>query len=969
MIYSKNQFLTLALLTTLVGCSAGVDEKKAVSGPSEEAMVVTLSGNPKTRKSGDVDNGKSIGSDLNLEACLVDSSNNKKIVNQEVTLISNGKVTTNKTDSKGCLYWTEFQDINYENENNTKTYETLIKVNDRLNTKVVFTFNSVTEDFTDCKNNKSVACEKSKSQVTPESTAKSFKKKVDTLALSRIQFSFGAITKVRRSDDKNVHYNTSFSSCIAEVKNKKRLENVELEVSIVNKENGDNYKKIISTDGNGCFAGNYPSKFAQYDYSHWMKNKYKVTVLEGALAGESITKNMLINPWEKSSNLFAKDAQFYSPAENPIKKPAQLRLDGVMYIFVGNNVANFEVDNNMGLTLSKTYQVVLNPSTDVGHRFSKDFIKYPRITYNGKFKLSFMILAPKTDQMEINVDNRHQFDYITGASKVVEINNGKINSLIDLKFKATDLPRLATRAVSVFKLEPLDPSIGLQPTIVTGFFKAKLAWIKTNVLQNEALNVDLNDKGYGVKGETQRVNEKSYQSNIISKKEEIRESYSKDNVDTSKFEKMENFKRPINLLQKKLSDNEISFNKYINKLFDKLNAPVYEKGNFQSKGVGLKVFKRHLKKNVERVEFFDDLKTLSFDKSVKITEKDLEYVLNPANRNAVMTEDMKKEVCKAGFNVNGKVEHKVLGIFTAKLPIYKECLKNPTKFFKINSFRHLSKIKETLPKFSNGMVLSLGSRFATNVGQGETVFKSVRTGIDMAVKVPFGDFLGLGLRLFDVSYGKSWNDFQNSSVGDYASTNKSASVEKFVIGVKGIYDRCVLVRGKTFKYINPEYQAYISSSMMIGMMPQKYLEDRADVQFYVCGEQKEEEFVESWYYIQSYLNSSSLLRDIHGPTEVKLMKVLRGEKVFRRMYDALVDDTKTYLFKKEVSIDTPEVRLLGKWGHLLDDEFVTKEVCEEKLDKESGDMVKNCTLDNIDEDQAMGLLKSHVEGTFPGTIE
>ncbi len=966
MIYSKNQLLTLAVLASLWGCSAGVDEKKSSDAPVAESMNVELSAKVKTVTDDGTDQGDVVAKSLSMKACLKDPTTGKAIPYESFSLSGKAKATSNKTDSNGCVYWTVLQDVDYAKGSNTKVYNTEIKVNDRLVKSVKYAYNSVNNDFSNCEKENSQLCEVSinsnKAALNGDTPS--------VLELSRISFSYDGDTKERRSDVKNVDYDTFFSSCLSEVKTGKKLRNTELEVSVVNKENGDSYKDVITTSNAGCYEGTFPAKYAQYDYSHWMKNVYTVKVLEGPLAGQVVSRSMFINPWERSAKLFAKDGRFLkAPKVNPIKKPAQLRLDGVMYIFVGNNVANFKVDNNLGLSVTKTYQVVLKPSTDRGHRFSKDSAKYPPIKYNGKFKLSFMILAPKGDQMELNVNNRNQFDYITGAERVVDINNGTINSLIDLEFKATDLPRLATRAVSVFKLEPLDKSIGLQPTIVTGFFKAKLAWIKTNVLQNDALNVDLNQKGFGTVGETKRNNLEAYTNAVIGKKEEIRKSLETGKVDTSSFNKVENMKRPINLLKNGLTQDEVSFNKFINDLFDYQSRPVYEKVGSDSRGVGLKIFKKHLKKEIKDIEIFDNVKDLAYSKRIKITEEDIALALQPPRGKKFLSKNMIAEICKAGFNVNGKVEMKVFGIFSKLLPVYKECINDPAKYFDINSFRHMSEVTKTTPMFSNGLVLSMGSRFATNIGHSETVYKSIRTGMDMSVKIPLGDFLGLGLRLFDVSYGKSWNDSESTNTGDYVSTNKSASVEKFVINVEGMYDRCVLVRGKEFKYVNPEYYAYMSSPMLTLNAPMKYLTDRANVQFYVCGEQKAEEYIESWYYIQSYLNSSALLRDVHGPTEVKLMKVLRGEKVFRRMYDALVDDTKTYLIKKEVAIDTPEVRLLSKWDQLLDAEFVSKEVCLNAQAKEGEESVRQCTLDNISDEDALRVLKSHVEGTFPGTIE
>lgn len=188
--------------------------------------------------------------------------------------------------------------------------------------------------------------------------------------------------------------------------------------------------------------------------------------------GETTSRIFYVNPWEQERNLFGMDSKNKTPEENPKKVYNKFHIDGVMYIQIGNDIENFKVNNYLRLTISKSYQIVLNPKINRGHLFNNKTRRYAKVR-NSKFRLSFIVLAPNKADIELTHKNFHKFKYITNAESVIDVKDRTINSLINLPIKLTDLPKLATRTVSVFKLKPLSDT-GLRETLITGFFKAKI---------------------------------------------------------------------------------------------------------------------------------------------------------------------------------------------------------------------------------------------------------------------------------------------------------------------------------------------------------------------------------------------------------------------------------------------------------------------------------------------------------------
>ena len=113
--------------------------------------------------------------------------------------------------------------------------------------------------------------------------------------------------------------------------------------------------------------------------------------------------------------------------------------------------------------------------------------------------------------------------------------------------------------------------------------------------------------------------------------------------------------------------------------------------------------------------------------------------------------------------------------------------------------------------------------------------------------------------------------------------------------------------------------------------------------YYVCDKKDNHTFTETWHYIQDYVPSLSLLRDPFGPTEIKLIKVFRGNSTLNQLKKVFEDETKTYLFTKENNTVTPDIKLYENWGHLL------KEPAPPAV--------------------ANKLLINNFEGSFPGTVQ
>ncbi len=898
-------FLVSTILLSLIGCSAGVDKKDVnnVRTSSLFADKVNIISKNTLRASSAIDSLIE-SKQYTLQACLKEGSGKKVLAYQNAIAKTNGQEVKTKTDQNGCLTWDINPKYDYQNKNTCRLYSTQILLTDSsYSTKVNYSVDINTDQFSDrrysqgCKNN-----------------VDHLERKDDHngLVFTKLIMKYDSNPKNQRSDTKHLHYNISYSACIKHELSSAKIKNTPVKVEIFNKETKAKHTMLRNTDHDGCINWKYGTKFEQHKYSHWMDNQFKVTTLDNKnLNNASVSRQVFINPWEGRSDLFFIDSTKSYPDENKLKQNSRFHLDGVMYILVGNDVQNFQVDPYLGLTMKKTYQVVLKPRIDRIQLFTEGAPQREWVK-DGKFKLSFMLLSPKEGDIEIDQNNFTNFKFITGAQKTVEIRGGVINSLINLPIKITDIPKLATRALSVFKLEPLE-DIGLRPVIVTGYFKAKLPWIKTNVMPADALTYTAKD----------------HIRNMSTKLSETDRNIMEGKLDDGKFNKIEDIVTTGLFSKEEVQDfrEKIDFKDYVESLFISLDEKIKQSSkDFPFERTPKQIFVEHLKK----VNPDFKINTVKNDEDIRLTAQDFSDIFKD-QKNPVYSEKVIEKICKAAFPSKKEIASFSSYAITKAHPQYKPCLKEPSKFFHIKPYRHLVKLKESKPDYSSRWNVGISARISDGTGKSYDRYFSIRHGMDGAMKMPLGDFFTLGFRLFDISYSQSWRNYTRSSHDQSIGANKNLIVEKYKIDLKGTFDQCLLINGKEYNHI-PNNSNYLPEVVKV----------RTPLNHYICGGEKNESLSENWYFVRPNF-PRALLTDTEGPTEIDLMKIMRGYSSYQKLETALRDETKEFVLqdlRKNYSLDD---HIFDAWGHLLDGNFTPEETSEN--------------------------LSRFTEGSFPGTIE
>lgn len=931
MTYSRRLISLLILPLVIASCSFGVKDKEA---SATNALQISSFRKMSSQQLVSAESGLNQEAQdirFTLMACLKDPTGVRSLKAKQVSI--SGIKEALSTDASGCVTWSEVRRLDYAKTITCKEFSrTLTLPEEKSSVNIKYSLDPSDLSFNNMIHAGSKGCQ------TTDNSALTKNDLDSKLILDEVKMTIKArATKEKRSDTKYQEYQFEFGSCIYAKRTNKALRNRALDLRFFNPEINEEQFVEVTTDHKGCFKYRLKSKYEQHNYSHWMNSQMSAVVKEGPLKGEGIETTLLLNPWDRD----LVDSRFGKSEENPVKEMSKFQIDGVMYILIGNNVNNFTVNKHLNLTIAKTYQIVLNPRIDRGHRFNTP--RFERLE-QGRFKLKFMLLAPNHAEMEIDESNFDDFTFITGAEKEVEVINGTINTLIDLPIKVADLPRMALRTVSIFKLEPIDEEIGLKSRVVTGFFKAKIPWIKTNVMSNEALNTNEKDsKMSRYTPETHKSTTTKVNSSILEGK-----------IDAGDFFDVEGM---VDVEKSEEDTRKTQFKNYVEYLFENLNYFKDQRAYASRfKPSSLEIYSTQMQKENKNFTHIDikeaqkllgttnlENRVIHIAKQLKASGK-LNLLSN--GKTVEQVNSFKRQLCKAAL---GKKNITEAGAFygTRDTKDFINCIKNPLDYMGIEVKRHVDTVKDVNPKYSNGFNFSVGSRFSIYKGSSETEYTSIRSGIDAAVKIPFGEFFGLGVRLFDVSKGINYNQYENQSFGDDVSESKSIGVEKFVVDVTAKYNHCLLLKSKEYKNVTTRTRGYNYGSSYSGNKAKTF--DGKDI--YFCSRPFQDTIEESWYYLQSFTSGTSYFRDSFGPTEIKLIKVIRGYRNYLKFRDVLRDEGKELLYVDSTGFETPDNKIYKNWKHLVNNEE-SKTEDENELKSEFVDLV----IDNV-------------EGSFPGTIE
>lgn len=926
----------------LSGCKSDVKDKSSQSAKNELTVESLRIENRQSIRETNALSSTITKKYYSIKACLAENALGQKLDRRKVTT-SGTPLRNSMTDTSGCIFWDLTFDFDYTGVGRCKVLRQEIAIpGAQLKSVLNYAIDTVTDEITDLSRGKGCTV------YEEENISADVKDDGGELILDRVKLYYVGNQNLKRSDIKYLNYNTSVESCIRARVTNLPLANTGIKITITDKQ-GLHEPIILNdrTNEDGCFRNQYVSPYEQFKWSHWLKKDFNIEVTSGPLVHKRVGTLLYINPYETNRLLFGFDANWDKvPEENPLKEYKRIHIDGVMYVQIGNDQQEFKVNDFLGLTISKSYQVVLNPRLDMGHRFTEGHPRYIRM-HDGQFRLKFMLLAPNKADIDINENNYQDYTYITGAEKVVTLRDGVINSRINIPVRLSDLPRLATRAVTVVKLEPIN-DVGLRETLVTGYFKAKIAWIKTNVFQSEDLKTSEQELEDNFLSHLDREARKQYES--------LKEANDPDIRDFAPQEgQVISFNKEAEQDLKKLE-----YKRYIEGLFSQIssytNENIYGNPKIFEEDTPKGIFVRHLEHaypniKVARTNFEGHSGFVNSDLSFP---KGLVNKLYNENRARKLKEDDKYlqallvSLCRDAFPAPEKEDGFWTSIFGhPENPEYNRCKRHPKQFFDHKFIMHAQKIDRSATKNSNGLRIFVSSRFSTQSSEAETEYLSKRVGADAGLKLPLGEFFGLGVKLFDISYTWSESESYSQANSDDVGFSKEIIGESFTIEVEGTFEKCMLVRGK--EYLPAEALRTMGMAAGLGGAPillprqMNQYNKKLDKNYYVCDKPEKMTIDEKWYYIQDYVPSATLLRDAYGPTEIKLIKVFRGESTLNELKKIFEDETKVYLATRTSNSETPDIKLYENWGHLL----------------------KDPAPPNV----ANKLLINNFEGSFPGTIQ
>ena len=970
--------ILLVLILVVSSCSSDVQDKNSEQIETSAISVQTIRINNTINQRAFIGSDTITRKDYTVRACLAETARGQKIDLQEVVLTGSVNKTV-MTDGNGCIFWEQQINFDYSGKHLCQQFEVDIRLNrSNFSTKLRYTIDLLDDQLTDLAF--STGCAERK-YLTDYRTLRNDEGDSE-IQLGQLNFEYVGTTNIRRSDDRFTDYESGIGSCLTnQIDNKPIRGSLEI---IINDEEGNNEDIVINTetDENGCFNVIFNSRYEQYKWAHWEDKNIRIKMMSGPFEGKVVGRKYYVNPWLEGTK-FGYDSMYDNrPPKNDLEEWNRVHIDQVMYVRVGNNISNFNVNNYLGLTTSKTYQIVLSPKVDRGHYFSNRAVRYVNLP-DGPFKMKFMILAPKRTHIQINEDNfldengEPNFEYITGVEEIVEVKNGFIQAFVNLPMRFADLPKIAVRTVSVFQLEPVN-NTGLVGTTVTGFFKAKINWIRSSVVQSDILQTD-----------TQVLEERLAENYTADTHrgviESIEEQLERGEFDYNKIH--DKYQTQIQSKSARADDQalkdlkNLQFKKFIEGELQKLD-PSLKSGGYENPeevfaGTPKEIYQNHLERTSEEVKVLNvgsNFEAEDHDKGFQVQPSQFNYVFD--NGLPLVTdknnEDFFKKLCRqifperwisGGPDDDGWLEWLRRKKDTSREGDYRRCWKKPALLLKMQALRHTNRVRKVMPQHSSSFEFTIGSRLYTSYSTNYSSYRSIRNAVDLAGKVPFGDLLTGGIRIFDISQTVSSGEQDTTGWSDDVSQHLHIGVEKFKIGLEGEFERCMQVEVKPF--LSTATLTYRNLPLDItDVLPDiqnvfgrvndkndgsiyddpKYDQYRTVIPtvFYLCNRPQDETFSEEWFFAQTYTPDTALLADSMGPTEIKFIKAIRGRKLFNQYKEAFEDETKAYLYVDNSGMESPDQKLYENWGHIM------------RSENDPSSMNK--------------LIINNVESSFPGTF-
>lgn len=161
---------------------------------------------------------------------------------------------------------------------------------------------------------------------------------------------------------------------------------------------------------------------------------------------------ILINPWESNSDLFARDVRDASALEANVldckaeKRPRPLiKLDNFSY---KTSSYQYKIDNDLGMFLQKRMQIRLDATLLSYSSLSRGYSDYQRLR-DGIYVLKAAIVRNR------DYDGNHT--YVASDARLVQVLNGQANA--DMAFSTYDLKALGNRNTLLLELKPANEAV------------------------------------------------------------------------------------------------------------------------------------------------------------------------------------------------------------------------------------------------------------------------------------------------------------------------------------------------------------------------------------------------------------------------------------------------------------------------------------------------------------------------------
>lgn len=458
--------------------------------------------------------------------------------------------------------------------------------------------------------------------------------------------------------------------------------------------------------------------------------------------------------------------------------------------------------------------------------------------YTGHFLLKVSILAATKGATELTAENIDQFKFISGTQKEVEVINNKILTTIDLPFRFDQLTDSSARTIAVLELSPKDPE----------------AFNLQPVIVSGKFLASTHQLSVGLRPHDRDL---IAQSELNITNDILREKLN-----------------PIDELMK--------------------SAELDSKWKGQPSDIFLQLHKDNPLKQ-------DNIVTLKRSRSSRVLVEDQ---ITKDDFNKIYADPVKKEnlnkVCSYFFP-----KKLVEGILwdSYNFPAeYHGCRRNPSKYIKGTSFKHIEKILGKPQKvYTSSDKIGLGTGFLVYSGESRRTAVSKRVsfggGLSAKLEIPFLKILSLGAGV-NADIAKIWTRDESQGTTSRAQFSRSRTlfVDELKLGFEAEIQSCVLFEGVEYEIVNSGAYYGMGYGMMANYQTEKKLNKK---RLRICADANQKEWLEeSWFYVGEQRPRDSIIRDPWSISENYLGKIIRGRDNYELFYNLMTDDTKVIYLEK-----------------------------------------------------------------------